>query len=159
MPTGSGKKRTDTASRVIAASPQALYRAFVDPAAIASWRPPQGMKAEIHTFDPREGGDYRMSFLYTEPDPEVQGKTSDHADTFEGRFVGLLPGERIVEEIDFVSDDPAFRGTMTITTTFRPVSGGTEVTVVCEDVPEGIGESEHKAGIASSLANLAAFVE
>lgn len=159
MPTGSGKKRTDTASRVIAASPQALYRAFVDPAAIASWRPPQGMKAEIHTFDPREGGDYRMSFLYTEPDPEVQGKTSDHADTFEGRFVGLLPGERIVEEIDFVSDDPAFRGTMTITTTFRPVSGGTEVTVVCEDVPEGIGESDHKAGIASSLANLAAFVE
>lgn len=159
MPTGSGKKRTDTASRVIAASPQALYRAFVDPAAIASWRPPQGMKAEIHTFDPREGGDYRMSFLYTEPDPEVQGKISDHADTFEGRFVGLLPGERIVEEIDFVSDDPAFRGTMTITTTFRPVSGGTEVTVVCEDVPEGIGESEHKAGIASSLANLAAFVE
>lgn len=159
MPTGSGKKRTDTASRVIAASPQALYRAFVDPAAIASWRPPQGMKAEIHTFDPREGGDYRMSFLYTEPDPEVQGKISDHADTFEGRFVGLLPGERIVEEIDFVSDDPAFRGTMTITTTFRPVSGGTEVTVVCEDVPEGIGESDHKAGIASSLANLAAFVE
>ncbi|WBT36239.1 SRPBCC family protein [Hyphomicrobium sp. DMF-1] len=159
MPTGSGKKRTDTASRVIAASPQALYRAFVDPAAIASWRPPQGMKAEIHTFDPREGGGYRMSFLYTEPDPEVQGKTSDHTDTFEGRFVGLIPGERIVEEIDFVSDDPAFRGTMTITTTFRPVSGGTEVTVVCEDVPEGIGESEHKAGIASSLANLAAFVE
>lgn len=159
MPTGSGKKRTDTASRVIAASPQALYRAFVDPAAIASWRPPQGMKAEIHTFDPREGGDYRMSFLYTEPDPEVQGKISDHADTFEGRFVGLIPGERIVEEIDFVSDDPAFRGTMTITTTFRPVSGGTEVTVVCEDVPEGIGESDHKAGIASSLANLAAFVE
>lgn len=159
MPTGSGKKRTDTASRVIAASPQALYRAFVDPAAIASWRPPQGMKAEIHTFDPREGGDYRMSFLYTEPDPEVQGKTSDHTDTFEGRFVGLIPGERIVEEIDFVSDDPAFRGTMTITTTFRPVSGGTEVTVVCEDVPEGIGESDHKAGIASSLANLAAFVE
>ncbi|HML41405.1 MAG TPA: SRPBCC family protein [Hyphomicrobium zavarzinii] len=159
MPTGSGKKRTDTASRVIAASPQALYRAFVDPAAIASWRPPQGMKAEIHTFDPREGGGYRMSFLYTEPDPEVQGKTSDHTDTFEGRFVGLIPGERIVEEIDFVSDDPAFRGTMTITTTFRPVSGGTEVTVVCEDVPEGIGESDHKAGIASSLANLAAFVE
>lgn len=159
MPTSSGKKRTDTASRVIAASPQALYRAFVDPAAIASWRPPQGMKAEIHTFDPREGGDYRMSFLYTEPDPEVQGKTSDHTDTFEGRFVGLIPGERIVEEIDFVSDDPAFRGTMTITTTFRPVSGGTEVTVVCEDVPEGIGESDHKAGIASSLANLAAFVE
>jgi uncharacterized protein YndB with AHSA1/START domain len=159
MPTGSGKKRTDTASRVIAASPQALYRAFVDPAAIASWRPPQGMKAEIHTFDPREGGYYRMSFLYTEPDPEVQGKTSDHTDTFEGRFVGLIPGERIVEEIDFVSDDPAFRGTMTITTTFRPVSGGTEVTVVCEDVPEGIGESDHKAGIASSLANLAAFVE
>lgn len=159
MPTGSGKKRTDTASRVIAASPHALYRAFVDPAAIASWRPPQGMKAEIHTFDPREGGGYRMSFLYTEPDPEVQGKTSDHTDTFEGRFVGLIPGERIVEEIDFVSDDPAFRGTMTITTTFRPVSGGTEVTVVCEDVPEGIGESDHKAGIASSLANLAAFVE
>lgn len=84
---------------------------------------------------------------------------SDHTDTFEGRFVELAPGERIVEEIDFVSDDPAFAGTMTITTIFQPVSGGTEVTVVCENVPEGIQERDHQAGIASSLANLAAFVE
>lgn len=149
--------RIDQASRLIKATPEALYRAFLTPEAIAAWRPPAGMTARIERFDPREGGGYRMAFVYE--DRETAGKTADNEDVFEGRFVELVPNRRIVEQADFVSDDPAFAGTMTITTTFEPAEGGTLVTFACSDVPPGISAEDHEAGIASSLANLAAFVE
>ncbi|MDQ8699606.1 SRPBCC family protein [Hyphomicrobium sp. LHD-15] len=152
-------RRTDTASRMIAASAHTLYRAYLDRDAIAAWRPPQGMRAEIHAFDPHEGGGYRMSFIYMQASDEAPGKTTAHADTFEGRFVELIPDQRIVEHIEFITDNPAFAGPMTIITTLKPVPGGTEVTVACENVPAGISESDHQAGLASSLANLASFTE
>jgi len=98
-----------------------------------------------------------MAFLYD--DAATAGKSGDNVDLFEGRFVELVPGRRVVEEVDFDSTDPAFAGTMTITTRFEPAEGGTMVTVECADVPPGISEADHQAGIASSLANLAAFVE
>ncbi len=159
MTNASGKKRTDSASRVIVASPRTIYQAFLDPEAVASWRPPEGMKAQIYAFDPREGGTFRMSFAYTDTDHAVRGKTSAHADVFQGRFLELVPGERIVELIEFESDDPAFAGTMTVTTTLAAVSGGTEVTILCENVPTGIRPSDHQMGLTSTLKNLAAFTE
>ena len=149
--------RTDTASRVIGASPQKIYAANVDPKLVSEWRPPQGMKAEVYAFDAREGGGYRMAFVYE--DASVRGKTTDNADVFEGTFVELVPNERIVERVTFQSDDPAFAGAMTITTTLVAVTGGTEVSVVCENVPEGISAEDHQVGMASTLANLAALVE
>lgn len=155
----SGKGRTDSASRTIRATPQAIYDAFLDPEAVASWRPPVGMVCEIYAFDPREGGGYRMSFAYSGLDHAVPGKTSEHADVFSGRFAELVPGRRIVEEVVFDSADPSFASTMTVTTNLVPVAGGTEVTISCENVPSGIGASDHRAGIRSSLQNLAAFVE
>jgi uncharacterized protein YndB with AHSA1/START domain len=156
--TGAGR-RTDCGSRIIKATPQAIYGAFVDPEAIAAWRPPKGMRATVQAFDPREGGAFRMSYIYDEAQHPARGKTSDHVDTFRGRFVELVPNRRIVEEIAFESDDPAFAGTMTITTTLVPVPGGTEVAVRCENVPSGIEQGDHQAGIRSSLDNLAALVE
>ena len=149
--------RTDAASRVIRASAQKIYTAHLDPQAVAKWRPPQGMRAEIYNFDAREGGGYRMAFVYE--DTSVPGKTSAHADVFGGRFVELVPGERIVERVEFQSDDPAFAGAMTITTALVAVKDGTEVGIVCENVPEGISAADHQVGMASTLANLAAFVE
>ncbi|NBB15209.1 ATPase [Caulobacter sp. SLTY] len=149
--------RTDTGQRLIAASPERLYAAYVDPDAIAAWRPPEGMTARIEAFDPREGGGYRMAFVYE--DAATAGKSGDNVDLFEGRFVELVPGRRIVEQVDFDSPDPAFAGTMTITTTFEPAEGGTLVSVACADVPPGISQADHEEGIASSLANLASFVE
>ena len=113
MTTASGKKRSDSASRVIMASPQTIYQAFLDPEAVASWRP----------------------------------------------LLELVRNERIVERVEFESDDPAFAGAMTITTTLAAVSGGTEVSIPCENVPVGIGPSDHQAGLASTLSNLAAFTE
>jgi uncharacterized protein YndB with AHSA1/START domain len=149
--------RTDVASRVIRASPQAIYAAHLDPKAVATWRPPHGMRAEIYAFDAREGGGYRMAFVYE--DASVRGKTTEHADVFEGTFVELVPNERIVERVEFQSDDPAFAGTMAITTTLVAVMDGTEVSIVCENVPEGISAEDHQVGMGSTLANLAAFVE
>jgi uncharacterized protein YndB with AHSA1/START domain len=117
------------------------------------------MKAEIYTFDAREGGGYRMAFVYTGDDPEARGKTTEQADVFKGTFVELVPNARIVERVEFQSDNPAYGGAMTIATTLREMPGGTQVQIVCENVPEGITEADHQAGMASTLANLAAFVE
>jgi uncharacterized protein YndB with AHSA1/START domain len=159
MSKGPAQPRTDTGSRVIKASPRDLYRAMLDRQAVAAWRPPQGMTAEIYAFEPWEGGTYRMAFVYAGADHAVRGKTSEHADVFSGRFMELVPDARIVERVEFESDDPAFAGAMTVTTSLAPVPGGTRVTIVCENVPPGVRPSDHQAGMASTLQNLAAFTE
>lgn len=153
------KGRTDTASRIIHASPQTIYRALPDPDAIVKWRPPVGMRGHVYAFDAREGGTFRMSFSFTDANHEVRGKTSDDADVFEGRFVELVPDERVVELVEFVSDDPAFAGAMKITTSLKAAPDGTEVTIRCDNVPEGITPEDHAAGMTSTLSNLAAFTE
>lgn len=151
--------RVDSGSRVIRATPETIYRALLDPQAVATWRPPADMRAEVYAFEPHEGGTFRMAFVYAEAGHAVAGKTSEHADVFQGRFVELVPGERVVERVQFESADPAFAGAMTVMTTLTPVPGGTEVTIACSDVPAGIGAELHEAGIQSTLQNLAAFTE
>lgn len=151
--------RTDTGSRLIHATPAAIYRAFLDPDAVAAWRPPQGMTAKVYAFEPRAGGVFRMAFIYADGGAANAGKTTDDADVFEGRFAELIPDERIVEVVRFESNDPGFGGEMTLTTTLRAVAEGTEVTVMIANVPAGISQADHEAGIASSLENLARYVE
>ena len=151
--------RVDSASRIIRASPQTIYQAFLDPLAVAKWRPPTGMKAEILAFEPREDGTFRMALTYTGSDHAVPGKSSEHVDVVQGRFLKLVPNERVVELVEFESDDPGFAGAMTITTILTAVSGGTKVTMLCENVPPGIRTSDHEAGMTSTLENLAAFTE
>lgn len=157
LPTSLG--RTDTASRIIVAKPRAIFRAFLDAESVTSWRPPHGMTARIEAFDPRIGGGYRMAFIYADPGQHGRGKASADEDVVEGRFVELLPDERIVEDVRFVSDDPAFAGTMRITTAISPTPGGTKVGFTCENVPPGISAEDHQTGMASTLKNLAAFIE
>ncbi|AOH85897.1 ATPase [Sphingomonas panacis] len=149
---------THSAARTILASPRAIYRAFLDPETVTSWRPPKGMTAKIFHFDLRPGGGYRIAFIYDDAEAR-QGKSSADADTFEGRFVELVPEEKIVEAITFESDDPAFGGTMTITTRLTPVRDGTKVTFVAENVPPGISSADHKTGMESTLKNLANLLE
>jgi uncharacterized protein YndB with AHSA1/START domain len=153
------KTRIDTASKVIRAPAQKVYDAFLDPGAIATWRPPAGMKCTIYEFEPAQGGKYRMAFEYKTGEHEVTGKTSEHADVFTGRFIELMPGQRITEAVDFESDDPAFAGTMIITTDLEPAEGGTKVTFTAINVPVGIKPDDHYKGMTSSLEQLAAFVE
>jgi uncharacterized protein YndB with AHSA1/START domain len=152
-----GTKRVDRVSRVIKAAPGKIYRAYMDPEQLAQWLPPKGMRAEIGVFEPREGGAYEMTMLYEEAGHA--GKSSENADAVRGRFVELVPDRRIVQEVEFESPDPAFAGIMTMTWELRSVPGGTQVEVRAEDVPPGISQEDHLAGIGSTLENLAAFVE
>lgn len=99
-----------------------------------------------------------MAFIYSETD-HGRGKSTADADIFEGRFVELVPDELIVEEVRFESGNAAFAGTMRVTTTFLQVTGGTKVTIRAENVPPGISAADHRAGMASTLKNLANFIE
>lgn len=149
---------THSATRTILASPRAIYRAFLDPETVVSWRPPRGMTAKIFHFDPRPGGGYRIAFIYDDVGGGG-GKSGGDADIFEGRFVELVPEEKIVEAVTFESEDPAFSGTMTVTTRLMSVRDGTKVTFVAEHVPPGISAADHKLGMESSLKNLANLLE
>lgn len=149
--------RVDTVSRHIAADAPRVYAALIDPEAMSVWRPPAGMRGEVLASDARPGGTFRMALHYD--DPHQQGKSGDGRDVFESRFVSLVENEKVVEAIDFSSADPAFSGTMTITTTLDALPDGTEVTIACTDVPPGIGQADHVAGLTSTLGNLAAWCE
>lgn len=98
-----------------------------------------------------------MALRYTGDHP-VPGKTSEHVDIVKGRFIEIVPDVRVVQSVEFESDDPAFAEAMTITTRLAAASGGTEVSVRCENVPTAIRESDHIEGIASTLKNLADYV-
>ncbi len=152
-------KRVDSASRVIRATPDAIYRAFVDPGILIRWLPPTGMTAHIDVFDPREGGEYRITLTYANRSHPSRGKTSEHTDVAQGRFLELVLNHRIVQSVQFDSDDPAFGGEMRMTWRFEPVVEGTCVTISAENVPLGIVATDHEAGFAATLANLAAYIE
>jgi uncharacterized protein YndB with AHSA1/START domain len=87
------------------------------------------------------------------------GKASADSDIVEARFVDIVPGERVVQAVDFVSDDPAFAGTMTMLWEVTAVDAGTRVDIVADRVPDGISAEDHATGLASSLTNLASYVE
>jgi len=150
--------RTDRASRVISAPLDRVYTALVDPEALVRWLPPAGMSGRFERFDATPGGSYRMILTYADASA-APGKATADTDVVDGRFVDIVPGARVVQAVDFVADDPAFGGTMTVTWEVTAVDAGTRVDVRAEDVPDGIAAEDHAAGLASSLANLAAHLE
>jgi len=117
------------------------------------------MRGQLYTFEPHEGGAFRMSLVYVEPSDSPRGKSSEDTDTVEGRFVELLPHEKIVWVSEFESDQPDYAGEMRITWTLADAAGGTEVTVLCEDIPKGIRLEDNELGSRQSLRKLAAFIE
>lgn len=150
--------RTDTAARVIAAPPETVYAALVDPEALTDWLPPDGMSGRFERFDARPGGSYRLVLTYADASAG-RGKSTANSDVVQVRFVDLTPGVRLVQAVDFVSDDPANAGTMTMTWELTAVDAGTRVDIRADDVPAGISAEDHAAGLASSLANLARYLE
>lgn len=136
-----------------------VFAAFLDPKALAAWLPPDGMHGELRRFDPREGGGYEMTLRYDQAAPGARGKTTADSDTAAVRFVEIVPGARIVQAVEFASDDPAYGGTMTITWSFADAAGGTEVAVEVADPPPGISDADHATGISSSLDNLAHYLK
>jgi uncharacterized protein YndB with AHSA1/START domain len=143
---------------VIAAPPERVYAALVDPEALTAWLPPDGMSGRFERFDARPGGSYRLVLTYADAST-ARGKATAESDIVEARFVDLIAGERVVQAVDFVSDDPAFAGTMTMTWQLTEVDAGTRVDIRADDVPAGISAEDHAAGLGSSLANLATYVE
>jgi uncharacterized protein YndB with AHSA1/START domain len=150
--------RTDRGSRVIAASRERVWAALVDPGALLAWLPPGEMTGRFERFDARPGGSYRMVLTYPGASG-APGKASADSDIVEARFIDIVPGERVVQAVDFVSDDPAYAGTMTMTWQVTPVEAGTRVDIIAEDVPDGISADDHATGLASSLTKLAAYLQ
>ncbi|MEO3780175.1 SRPBCC family protein [Micromonospora sp. B11E3] len=144
-------------SRRIRAPRHLVYRALLDADAIARWRVPDGMSSQVHEFDPREGGSFRVSLTYDTGDGT--GKSGAHTDTYRGRFRKLVPDEQVVEELEFETDDPALRAVMTMTTTLTDADGGTEVLIVHEGIPDAIPAADNESGTRMALANLARLVE
>jgi uncharacterized protein YndB with AHSA1/START domain len=150
--------REDRASRVVSAEPEDVYAALVDPEALMDWLPPAGMTGTFERFDGHPGGSYRLLLTYADVSTS-RGKTTPDTDVVESRFIELVPGIRVVQAVDFVSDDPSYAGTMTMTWELAAVEGGTRVDITARNVPVGIAAAEHAAGLASSLENLAKHLE
>lgn len=143
---------------MIAAPPKRVYAALVDPDALVAWLPPDGMSGRFERFDARPGGSYRMILTYADAST-APGKATADSDVVEARFLDIAPGVRVVQAVDFVSDDPAFAGTMVMAWEVTAVDAGTRVDIRADDVPAGISATDHAAGLASSLANLARYLE
>jgi len=150
-----GEPRTHRASRRIAATPQALYRALLEPDALETWLAPPGARLRVEKLDARPGGAFRFVLTFD----DHKGKSSENSDVITGHFVALTPGELVLSEGDFATDDPAFEGAMRTGWHFHPAPGGTRVEVVAENVPADISAEDHEAGFAASLANLARYAE
>lgn len=134
--------------RVLRATPEKVYRAFLDAEAMAKWLPPNGFTAKVHQMEPRIGGTHRISFT---------NFTSGKSHSFGGRYLELSPHERIRYTDAF--DDANLPGEMQVTVTMKKVSCGTELNVVQEGVPEVIPADACYLGWQESLAQLARLVE
>jgi uncharacterized protein YndB with AHSA1/START domain len=135
-----------------------VYAALVDERAVATWMVPTGMRSHVHTFEPRQGGTFRISLTYDAP--TGTGKTTAHTDTYHGRFVQLVPNEKVVEVVEFETADPGLLGEMTITIALADADdGGTDLLAVHDALPSGLSAEDNETGWRSSLAKLAALVD
>src|ERR1035438_4788112 len=119
-------------------APRALvYRALLDPRAVATWMVPDGMTSNVHSFDAREGGSFRISLTYDEP--ARTGKTNAHSATFHGRFGKLVPNQQVVRVVEFETEDPALQGEMTITYTLADPEDRTDILGGARRSTAGVG--------------------
>jgi len=134
--------------RVVTAPPERVYRAFIDPDAMAKWLPPHGFTGRVHEMDAKVGGRYRMSFT---------DFATGQGHAFGGTFLELVPGERIRHTDSF--DDPNLPGEMQTTITLKKVSCGTEIDIVQEGIPEVIPTEACYLGWQASLTLLAQLLQ
>jgi uncharacterized protein YndB with AHSA1/START domain len=135
----------------------AVYDALLDPGMVARWRVPNGMTSRVHLFEATEGGEFRVSLTYDAA--TGRGKTTEHTDTYHGRFVKLVPNEQVVEAIEFETTDPALAGEMRISTTLVDSNEGTDVHIVHDGIPAGVSVGDNETGTRMALEKLSALVE
>ncbi|HEY2286168.1 MAG TPA: SRPBCC family protein [Streptosporangiaceae bacterium] len=145
------------ASRHIRAPRPAVYQAFLDGEAIGKWRVPEGMTSQVHEFEGREGGSFRVSLTYDAPG--AAGKSAGRTDTYHGRFARLVPDELVTEVFEFETADPGLAGEMTMTWTLADAGDGTDVTLVHDRVPDSVPPADNETGTRMALDNLARLVE
>lgn len=151
-------ERIDKASRLIHASPPAVYAAFATQRPLLAWLPPKDMKEQVDTFRFQEGGGYTMRLTYMAAE-HTAGKTTGNSDEVTVRILRLIPNKRIDQAVIFDSELEEFAGEMKMSWSFEEQGRGTLVTVACTNVPEGVRPEDHVAGLTSSLENLAEFLE
>jgi uncharacterized protein YndB with AHSA1/START domain len=134
--------------RVLATSPEKVYRAFLEADALAKWLPPNGFACTVHQLEPKVGGSFKMSF---------RNFTTGNSHAFGGKYVDLVPGERLRYTDTF--DDPGPAGEMDVTVTLKKVSVGTEVDIVQAGIPDAIPSEACYLGWQESLRNLGRLVE
>lgn len=134
--------------RVLRATPERVYKAFIDPEAKAKWLPPNGFTGKVHSIDARVGGSYKMSFT---------NFSTGASHSFGGTYLEMVPGERLVYSDRF--DDPNLAGEMRVTVTFREVFCGTELKIVQEGIPDVIPAEACCLGWQESLVLLGKLVE
>jgi uncharacterized protein YndB with AHSA1/START domain len=134
--------------RVLATSPDKVYRAFLEPDALAKWLPPNGFACTVHHLEARVGGSYRMSF---------RNFTTSQSHSFSGKYVELIPDQRLRYSDRF--EDPNLKGEIQVTVTLRAVSIGTELNIVQDGLPDVIPLEACYLGWQDSLQNLAQLVE
>ena len=139
---------TVTLHRVLRATPDRVYRAFIDADAMVKWLPPNGFTAKMHSMDARVGGSYKMSFT---------NFTTGQSHSFGGKYVELKPNEKL--RYTDVFDDPNLPGEMVTTVTIKPVSCGVELQVVQEGIPAMIPVEQCYLGWQESLVLLTKLVE
>jgi uncharacterized protein YndB with AHSA1/START domain len=149
--------RTTQLTRRMLAPPHRVFEALLDARAVPAWKVPTGMRCRVHLFEPREGGRFRVSLTYEDPEPA--GKTSAHTDTYAGHFERIVEAVRVVEVLAFETSDPAIAGEMRITYELVERDGGTDLTATHEQVPPGIALQDNHLGWSIALDRLAALVE
>ena len=153
----SGVSRTHVASRVIQADIHWVFAALVSADALAEWLPPTGMTGHFEHFDARRGGSYRLVLTYLDGST-ARGKTTPESDVVDVLFLDVVPNVRVAQAVNFLSDDPAFAGTMNMTWELASDNDRTQVTIRAENVPPGISAEDHEVGLRTSLAQLATYL-
>jgi uncharacterized protein YndB with AHSA1/START domain len=148
---------TTRVARHLRASPESVYQALLDAGAVQRWMVPDGMTSEVHTFEAREGGAFRISLTYDVPTDT--GKTTAQTDTYHGRFVALVPNAEVVQDVEFETDDPTLQGEMRITFTLTPAGDGTDLVGLHENLPPGVAPADNELGWNLSIDKLARLVE
>jgi uncharacterized protein YndB with AHSA1/START domain len=134
-----------------------VYQAILDAESVATWMVPTGMYSQIHMFEPHEGGRFRISLTYE--NPQRSGKTTANTDTYHGSFVKLVPDEQVVQLIEFETDDPMMKGQMTVTFTLSDSAGRTELLATHDNLPPGVPPADNELGWRMSLEKLARLAE
>lgn len=149
---------TTTNSKIIRATREKIYNAFIDKKALEFWLAPNNMTGKIYDFEAKVGGAYNMSLFYL--DSETEGKTSENEDRFSAKFVELKPDAKIVQTINFQSDKNELTDEMTMEVFLEEgENNSTKVTIVFKNIPKGINPKDNEKGTEQSLEKLARYVE